>query len=1105
MRESPFNSLIQPRPGRAIPRWCLALVCIAAPIVLARADDEAALAVYADASNFQTNGAFALAVENWEKFLAEHSDHELAPMAAHYLGVSHMQSEPVDLDAAVEAFKRALRDEDYDLREESMANLGWCYFASAGTGPDAIPSRLRRAIQAYEELIQEYPRSTYLDRAHYYCGEANYALGETSQAVKCYDTMLSLKDIRQSPLRCDAFYARGVAHEDLGNGALAAQSFDQLVSGCPNSDLIADVYLRIGDLKILDMDNKAAIDAFQDVLDLPSDLTLPSERAYALLRQGYALAQLNEPAAAAKRYEQLLQDHPDSEYTGVAMLSAGQSLYQLGDVAAAAEKFSKVRQSGTKQAATEAAHWLAQIRLSESSRDPEAAREAFKIADQQIQAGLDGEYATAVRLDAAEALTLIPERLADALPRFEEVYRESPDDAMAARALYNAAFTALQLSEHEQAQDLAEEFTEHFADDALLPDILFITAESKLVSGDAELASKAYQRLLDEDAYRDNDQRPFWVLRAASAFNAAKQFDEAIDLIDQELESLPQPSQRAEALMASGQAHLFKGEASEAAKRFTACREADPMWPRSEEAFLMAGQAQLSAGDEQSAKQIWNELIRADDRGRMAQQARYKLGQLATSQANYKDAVELFQLILGSDADPALKPFARYAMGFAQVQTKDYSGAIESLTSLVDQTPPHTLSGQARLMRGTAYRGREQLSQAASDIRGYLALEPKGLNLGDALYELALVYQDQNKPAEAAEELKRLVQEVPAYPNMDKVIYELGWSLRKMGAEEEAVEQFDRLIQEYPNNEMLPEAAYYLGQYHYDAGRFGPAADAFLITADKATALELKEKALYRMGWSHFKKADFPAAEATFVRQFRETAEGRLHLDSMMMVGESRFKQENYDTALRAYAKAREFIEAKNESSRTLRDATDRQVRELVYLHGGQSAAQLKQWDVAIDWYDELRERFPATNYLPQVFYETAFAHQQRGDLQRAIKLYTEVADKFRNVLAAQARFMMGEIYFEQRQFAKAIPEFQRVMFGFGAEKAPPDIKNWQARSGFEAGRCSELLVQNAQTADAKRRAAEFARRFYAYVVEKHPQHELRQQASTRLSALETQ
>ena len=97
---------------------------------------------------------------------------------------------------------------------------------------------------------------------------------------------------------------------------------------------------------------------------------------------------------------------------------------------------------------------------------------------------------------------------------------------------------------------------------------------------------------------------------------------------------------------------------------------------------------------------------------------------------------------------------------------------------------------------------------------------------------------------------------------------------------------------------------------------------------------------------------------------------------------------------------------------------------------------------------------------------------------------------------------MMGEIYFGQRTFDKAIPEFQRVMFGFGADRAPVAIKNWQAKSGFEAARCSELMLQQARTDEAKTKARNFALKFYQFVVDKHPDHELAGKARERIKTL---
>ena len=118
-----------------------------------------------------------------------------------------------------------------------------------------------------------------------------------------------------------------------------------------------------------------------------------------------------------------------------------------------------------------------------------------------------------------------------------------------------------------------------------------------------------------------------------------------------------------------------------------------------------------------------------------------------------------------------------------------------------------------------------------------------------------------------------------------------------------------------------------------------------------------------------------------------------------------------------------------------------------------------------------------------------------------AVKLYLEVAEDQRNELGARSRFMIGEVYFADRNFAKAISEFQKVMYGYGGTQAPDDIKNWQARSAFEAGRCSEVVISDL-SGERRRKAADNAKKFYQFIVENHPQHSLAKQAAEQIETL---
>jgi hypothetical protein len=96
---------------------------------------------------------------------------------------------------------------------------------------------------------------------------------------------------------------------------------------------------------------------------------------------------------------------------------------------------------------------------------------------------------------------------------------------------------------------------------------------------------------------------------------------------------------------------------------------------------------------------------------------------------------------------------------------------------------------------------------------------------------------------------------------------------------------------------------------------------------------------------------------------------------------------------------------------------------------------------------------------------------------------------------------MIGEVYFAEHNYSKAITEFQKVMYGYGGTQSPDDIKNWQARAAFEAGRCAEVSIGD-QTGDRRKKAIETARKFYEFIANNHASHELAKQAAERIGEL---
>jgi TolA-binding protein len=177
-------------------------------------------------------------------------------------------------------------------------------------------------------------------------------------------------------------------------------------------------------------------------------------------------------------------------------------------------------------------------------------------------------------------------------------------------------------------------------------------------------------------------------------------------------------------------------------------------------------------------------------------------------------------------------------------------------------------------------------------------------------------------------------------------------------------------------------------------------------------------------------------------------------------------------------------------------------MRTFILLHAGQSASQMENWQQAIDLCAKIVADYPESKRVPEAIYEQGWAQQKLGNHAEAMKLYQAAADRSRTAVGARARFMLGGLYFNEKQHETAIKEYQRVVFGYGGDDAPKSVQNWQARSAYEIARCYEAQIRGAETPAKRQECVEGAKRFYTMVVEKFPDSPDVALAAQRIKAL---
>lgn len=1028
--------------------------------------------LYQDAANAQNGMAFEIAEEGWRKLLKNHPRDPLAAKAQHYLGVCLVQLKKPD--QAAEAFQAVIKAyPKFELLEETLLNLASCQYSQAAGGK---PELYAAAGDTFANLIKQFPKGKYVDQALYFQGESLYAQGKKAEAIAAYNQLV--KDYPKSDRRADALYALGVAQEELSKFPEAGATYDVFLKEFATSPLATEVKMRKAETVLQAGDLAAAAKMFADAAAVKDFASAD----HAIYRQAYCVAKQDKFAEAGALYAKIPTDFAQSAYAADATIAAGRCFYKADKLDEAATWLGKAVERKDANSA-EAAHWLCRILL--KNKKP---TEAADLAAKQQSAGGQSPYLVNLKMDQADALYEISEKRSESLALYAKLAADHPQHEIAPQALYNAAFAALELKSYDQAVKLAADFLKAYPQDKLVPDVKYVSAESLLQLKKYPEAEKAYADLVA--AAKNHPDIDAWRVRLGLVAYLQKKYPETIAALSPIVGSLKEADAVAESQFLIGSSHFFTDKFAEAEKALSASLAANPKWQQADESLVLLGRAQAKQGNRDAARTSLQRVVAEFPASQLLDQAHYRLGELAFAADDFKTALAEYDVVATKWPESPLAPYALYGKGWAQLKTKEFSAGVESFTTLLTKSPDHALKADALFGRAMCRRQAGDAKGAIEDLDGYLKTNPDQAHKSDAQYERGLAQTALNDHAGAAKTFADLLGADPKYAAADKVLYELGWSLKSQEKHAEAAGQFARLAAEFASSPFAAEASFHVGEDRYEKKEYAEAVKAYTTAKAKAPPGELAEKGTHKLGWSHFQLKQFDEALKQFSDQLAAYGQGPLAADATFMKAECLFRLEKYQEAWPAYQAA-----AKTKASTPT-------IAVMTLLHGGQSASQLKNWAEAQKLLAEIPAKYPESPLLPEALYELGWAKQNAGQTAESLADYEAAAGKSRDHVGARARFMMGELYFQEKKYDEAAREFQRAMFGFGGEQATAETKNWQAKSGYEAGRIAEVQIAASKDAAAKKKLIADAKRFYSFVTEKHASHELASEAKKRLEAL---
>ncbi|MEA3366577.1 MAG: tetratricopeptide repeat protein, partial [Planctomycetota bacterium] len=323
-------------------------------------------------------------------------------------------------------------------------------------------------------------------------------------------------------------------------------------------------------------------------------------------------------------------------------------------------------------------------------------------------------------------------------------------------------------------------------------------------------------------------------------------------------------------------------------------------------------------------------------------------------------------------------PAARFRLAWIRYFDEQYDGALALLDAIDPKKADKRILADAAYLRGNCLLERHKFKEAADAFKAYLDTADAKRYRADALLKRGLAAKRAGDNGAAADALERLLAKHADSPLAPEADYNLADLLAEKNADQAAV-HYRRVAEKHPDHRLAPYALSGLADLEAKRGKRDEAVAAYGRLAEKYPKSDLAPRALYRKA-TLLAKAKQPAeARAAYEQVAKQYPDHALASDALLGLG----------LALEAQ---KAFEEAAGVFRRLLAGAKDPKTRE-------------------------------------QATYELAWSLQQAGKQAEAAQAYRQLADGFPDSpLAADAHFHLAEAPYRQKDYAKAVPLYEKAL-----------------------------------------------------------------------------
>jgi tetratricopeptide (TPR) repeat protein len=767
----------------------------------------------------------------------------------------------------------------------------------------------------------------------------------------------------------------------------AVEEYLKFVNVYPQSDLITDVYISLGDVYNKMGRAQEASVAFESALGRAKDA---EEQARVQLEIGNYYKTRERFGEAIEAYQVILNNFLSTEVAPNAQYLLGECYEDLQDTAKALEAYNVILEHYRNNSSFFPVSALKAGNIHFERGNYKLAREAYKVGyslypDENLASKLQFQIGMVWRTIAdnqeGEAKS---NALESAVGQFQVVVDRFEGTADADRASFQITECYMELGKEDAAREASKNIQSR---DLRVSVIKIFGVDAQSYEEEITYWTEVYDEALEEE------ERVSALYEKALVFaNKLQQYDSAMAIYEQIIERTGKPIMKINAKVGISRIYMARAEfakASELLEDLLKDRRVKDNLRRNLEIQLY--EAYYKSNELDKAQEGYEEFVAQFPENDFAPYAIYKIGLILADKEKHKEAIDKFQVVLDKYPNCEYVDEAVLGIGNQKVSLGDYAEAVAYLEKFVSANPDVSSAVHMYLKIGEVYQKHLENNQKARDTYQKIVEKyPDDDFLSYAAYQLGMVYKSLERDKSAMNAFEKVKKE-------KKAIYRAAQAeIAKIIAKtdpEKAIENYKRIVRESDTPEDSARATIGIGDVYASMKKYPRAAESYKTVFDFYTGADTSLIAGAIVKWvdALFNSQQFKRAiEVADIMQKR-------YPDNPYTINTYYFEGTSY-FSLKRYFKAREqYLEIiKQDKSPQLTEVAYYQKAESYYfastspsISEGQKAKYLK---TAINEYSDYIKTYPKGQF-------TARAYYMQGNCYWSLEDWNNAQTKFRVVV----------------------------------------------------------------------------------------------------------